>query len=598
MRGTIRFSTAWVPAVLVAWAASWTNAQHGSGDESRIRFAIGMLQKMDADRDGQLKPHEISDRARPYVASYAQVARLDMSQPMSVRQLSEAVGQYYRNRSAHGSSDPGRSTPSLAAGDPTVPGFGQVEDSPPIPGFGTDVEPSIKVEKDDLEKTDYTFRRYDRNHDGFLDRDEIRAGRWSDDPLQYDRNRDGRISQQEMAERYAIRRINSSGGSNPPSSSSGRSQSDHAGQSESRPISEEERRRRAEEERRRAEEERRRKYAAIGRENWALAATLSERYDSDRNGSLDRGEWRNMGLTSMAADTDGDDRVNRVELAVWLAGQANKSGQRLLRGLPDWFAQRDANGDGQVAMVEFAEEWTEAKASEFDRYDLNRDGIIMPEECLKATSVPAGTHASHEFQVIPTRGTIYSDIVVRDTEPVGDLNVQISITHTHDSYLDVFLIGPDEERIELFTGVGGEDDHFQNTILDDEAMRSITEGRPPFSGTYRPEAVRKQLPSLRHYYGKEISGTWTLQIRAERSDRPGALHGWSLIADPAAAAKPPVETRSPDQPGPPAEAGPPPEREYRRPMSPPGGHRPSYDRRPPERGSYDRDGRGYERRDR
>lgn len=57
--------------------------------------------------------------------------------------------------------------------------------------------------------------------------------------------------------------------------------------------------------------------------------------------------------------------------------------ERLPQGLPDWFLQKDADGDGQVSMAEFAREWTPDKAREFDSYDLNHDGMITAAECLK-----------------------------------------------------------------------------------------------------------------------------------------------------------------------------------------------------------------------
>ncbi len=57
--------------------------------------------------------------------------------------------------------------------------------------------------------------------------------------------------------------------------------------------------------------------------------------------------------------------------------------ERLPEGLPDWFLRLDSDGDGQIMMHEFATTWTDAKASEFSKYDLNGDGIITPEECLK-----------------------------------------------------------------------------------------------------------------------------------------------------------------------------------------------------------------------
>jgi Ca2+-binding EF-hand superfamily protein len=58
--------------------------------------------------------------------------------------------------------------------------------------------------------------------------------------------------------------------------------------------------------------------------------------------------------------------------------------ERLPKGLPDWFTAKDADGDGQVSMAEFAADWTPAKVAEFSRYDLNGDGIITASECLKA----------------------------------------------------------------------------------------------------------------------------------------------------------------------------------------------------------------------
>jgi Ca2+-binding EF-hand superfamily protein len=57
--------------------------------------------------------------------------------------------------------------------------------------------------------------------------------------------------------------------------------------------------------------------------------------------------------------------------------------ERLSKELPDWFREKDVNGDGQVDMAEFASEWTPALIEEFNRYDLNHDGVITAAECLK-----------------------------------------------------------------------------------------------------------------------------------------------------------------------------------------------------------------------
>jgi hypothetical protein len=65
--------------------------------------------------------------------------------------------------------------------------------------------------------------------------------------------------------------------------------------------------------------------------------------------------------------------------------------ERLPKELPDWFKTRDADGDGQISMAEFAADWTPAKVAEFLRLDLNNDGIITPDEFLKDEK-NAGSH--------------------------------------------------------------------------------------------------------------------------------------------------------------------------------------------------------------
>jgi hypothetical protein len=59
--------------------------------------------------------------------------------------------------------------------------------------------------------------------------------------------------------------------------------------------------------------------------------------------------------------------------------------KRFPAGLPAWFLQRDADGDGQLTLSEFAPNATAADQQEFARYDLNGDGVITPQEYLKAT---------------------------------------------------------------------------------------------------------------------------------------------------------------------------------------------------------------------
>lgn len=148
------------------------------------------------------------------------------------------------------------------------------------------------------------------------------------------------------------------------------------------------------------------------------AKSLLNQYDANKNGQLERDEWQNMHRKHWAADRNRNGVITLEELTDHLSqlnrprgGNAGRGDrrprfaparpgggpssyqstyrfrtptERLPEGLPDWFARKDANGDGQVAMAEYASFWNRAKVREFCRQDANHDGIITAAECLEA----------------------------------------------------------------------------------------------------------------------------------------------------------------------------------------------------------------------
>jgi subtilisin-like proprotein convertase family protein len=125
---------------------------------------------------------------------------------------------------------------------------------------------------------------------------------------------------------------------------------------------------------------------------------------------------------------------------------------------------------------------------------------------------------------IPGRGTETSTLTITDAGPISDVDVKLNITHPYDADLDIYLIAPDGTRIELVTDVGVSEENYTDTIFDNEAAESITDGQGPFTGSYRPEG------NLSNLYGKEMSGTWTLEVTDDwSSSRAGTLNSWSLI---------------------------------------------------------------------
>ncbi|MHC4633992.1 MAG: M4 family metallopeptidase [Planctomycetota bacterium] len=123
-------------------------------------------------------------------------------------------------------------------------------------------------------------------------------------------------------------------------------------------------------------------------------------------------------------------------------------------------------------------------------------------------------------------GPYTSTLTISDSGTITDVNVKLNITHTWDSDLEVFLIAPDETRVELFTGVGSGGDNFFDTILDDEATTAIISGSAPFTGSYQPEGNLSEL------CGTSVAGIWMLEITdTYPPSDDGVLNSWSLIIE-------------------------------------------------------------------
>jgi subtilisin-like proprotein convertase family protein len=110
---------------------------------------------------------------------------------------------------------------------------------------------------------------------------------------------------------------------------------------------------------------------------------------------------------------------------------------------------------------------------------------------------------------------------------IKDLNVQVNITHTQASQLTLTLIAPDGTRVLLAAGVGGvSGQNFTDTVFDDDAALPIAGGVAPFNGSFRP------VGDLGALAGKELSGTWTLEVKDNATGAVGRLNSWSLAATP------------------------------------------------------------------
>ena len=328
----------WLAAVAAAGAADQPRhgggsspERHGhssSGTEDRLRWYDSLLQKWDTNRNGALEEDELSSSGstmrRRYAEKVLERAGLEPKFPVSIARIREGLRKQDLSASSSSTPDSGdkQSASSSSTKPPLVPGFGVQTDLPAVPGFGL--------------------------------------------PEQAGSNGGG-------SSRNGYSRTASS--SPPPASSSGPSSSGS----------------------KREEEVRR------------YAKSLLKQYDKNRNGTLEKDEWRHMRGDPKAADRNGDNVVTLDELSDRLVAYSQRRSsrhgsesasssdsqkketyrfltptERLPEGLPEWFARKDADGDGQVTMAEYASEWSETKVKEFARQDLNNDGIVTPAECLLA----------------------------------------------------------------------------------------------------------------------------------------------------------------------------------------------------------------------
>ena len=107
---------------------------------------------------------------------------------------------------------------------------------------------------------------------------------------------------------------------------------------------------------------------------------------------------------------------------------------------------------------------------------------------------------------------------------LGVTQICLNITHTYDSDLNVFLVAPDGTTVNLFSGIGGGDDNFTNTCLNQSAATSINSGSAPFSGTFKPQETIGNVNN-----NQSGNGIWKLRIIDTYPDADsGSVLSWNI----------------------------------------------------------------------
>jgi Ca2+-binding EF-hand superfamily protein len=470
-------------------------SDRGSSTQGRGGSSGGMsdfISRMDTNGNGNLDPDE-QGRLRPLLERISSARRdrgsssLDLSRPIPISRLSDEMNRMRQQReqggssrgSSGGGSNLGRGdSGSLSRTDlpPLVPDFAfEDEVYIPLPSFGPEGERNtVSVTEADRKEAAQTMKRYDKNGDSILSKEEIAQARWRDDPLQQDRNRDGRLTVNELSLRYALRRndnrdgggsSNRSGSSRDSASRGGSSSRDSGGRGSSA----------------RGSSSSSSNSSSSGRDSGGrgsstggssgtdrmafFANSMMQRYDKNGSGVLEKDEWKEFRTDPSPGDTNKDGKLTKDELTKWMSSRFGQSrggdsssarsgrgssggdsgrgrfsgrgdsggersgrgdsggersgrgdsggersgrgdsggsrsrpgsstpdtpdsyrfktvGERLPEGLPDWFKDNDADGDGQIMMAEYAKQWNAKMLDSFDKFDFDADGVITPQECL------------------------------------------------------------------------------------------------------------------------------------------------------------------------------------------------------------------------
>ncbi len=152
-----------------------------------------------------------------------------------------------------------------------------------------------------------------------------------------------------------------------------------------------------------------------------------------------------------------------------------------------------------------------------------------------ATAQPIVTYVATTVPVpIPDGpfGIATSDMSITDTTAIADVNVILTIMHSFDADINIYLEGPNGDVARLAFGCGNSGDNYIDTHFDDEADEDICDGGAPFTGSYRPDRP------LALFDGRSIFGVWTLRVTDNYGGDTGTLQAWAMEVEQVVAANP------------------------------------------------------------
>jgi C1A family cysteine protease/subtilisin-like proprotein convertase family protein len=156
--------------------------------------------------------------------------------------------------------------------------------------------------------------------------------------------------------------------------------------------------------------------------------------------------------------------------------------------------------------------------------DQNNNGVLDEGTAVRTSADTPMT--------LPVYSMSFSTINVSGvTGILKDVNVKLNITHPSVGYLEVELIRPGspgpETRVTLCNGYSINGANLVDTVFDEDAAQSISDGAAPYTGSWRSQNWQSGS-DLSRFNGTDPNGTWTLIVTNYSDAYTGALENWSL----------------------------------------------------------------------
>ena len=356
-----RGAMALLPLLIASAALAQPGGPPPDASRSRGERTMTMLRAMDTNHNGMIDADEVNAQQKAYLERVLKKYGMDASLPVSIDKIAAAQQNYYATRDAK-AANPAAATAAAASSGASTSAFATSTSgsSPAVSGFsggssssatssGTSTSGAISsfgssgsgnpAEAKYRRYAEMLLKQYDKNHNGVLDPEE-----WSQmrgDWKSADLNGDGKLTVDEITAHlmgYSQRRSQPQ----PPAPSA----------------------------------------ASSGSPATTASSTASTASASTATA--------NSGVTTNSGRPAGDGRK---------AYRFRTPTERLPSGLPDWFLQKQH--DGQVTMADFSSTWNDTVAAEFATYDRNNDGVITAEECLQAEKLKAQSASASAPQSHP-----------------------------------------------------------------------------------------------------------------------------------------------------------------------------------------------------